>query len=255
MDTRTRNLLHSIGVEAQSVSHVERLVSGLGGLLGIGAIYLVSSTFLPPSGAAVLIASMGASAVLLFAVPHGALSQPWPLLGGHLVSALVGVACARVLPASALAASAAVGSAVLVMHYLRCIHPPGGATALVAVIGGPEVRDLGFDFAVAPVLLDASILLVCAVLFNSLFSWRRYPASGWRKRRLGSAPEPDEASRAATLPHVISDNAATASGYPPIAHEDFVYALSQIDSFIDVSEEDLVRIYDLATRRVGRRTS
>ncbi|MFX8373896.1 HPP family protein, partial [Acinetobacter baumannii] len=80
--------------------------------------------------------SMGASAVLLYAVPHGALSQPWAVLAGHAVSAVAGVAAARNISDPALAAAVAVGTAILAMHYLRAIHPPGGATALTAVVGG-----------------------------------------------------------------------------------------------------------------------
>ncbi len=253
MHKRLQVVLHGLGVETQSVSHSERLVSGLGGFVGIAAILVVTRMFLSPYGTTMLVASMGASAVLLFAVPHGALSQPWPLLAGHLVSALIGVACAKLLPAGALAAPAAVGLAVLAMHYLRCIHPPGGATALVAVIGGPEIRSLGFDFVVAPVLLDASILLGCAVLFNSLFRWRRYPAPWWGKSRAAGAAAPHEAGDDGSMPRASSPTTASAPTYAPIAHEDFVYALSQIDSFVDVSEEDLVRIYDLATKRLAQR--
>lgn len=119
---------------------------------------------------------MGASAVLLFAVPHGQLSQPWPVLGGHLISAFIGVACAKWIPNLTLAAPVAVALAIGAMHYLRCIHPPGGATALTAVIGGPALRALGFHYVVTPVLLDTLAILLVAVLFNGFFAWRRYPA-------------------------------------------------------------------------------
>lgn len=175
-----------------------------------------------------MVASMGASGVLLFAVPHGALSQPWPLLGGHVVSACVGVACARHVPEPLLAAPLAVGLAVGCMYYLRCIHPPGGATALVAVIGGPQVHDLGYHFILTPVLLNVLAILAMALAFNALFHWRLYPAVMQRLRQKQIDTSDD--SRGS------------------IAHEDFVYALSEIDSFIDVNEQDLLRIYELATQ-------
>lgn len=223
------NYLTSIlGIEFNRVSHAERLISGLGAFAGIYLINLASHVFLDGPDATFLVASMGASAVLLFAVPHSPLAQPWPLVASHVVSAFIGITCAQMIDNIYIAAPAAVGLAIVAMHYLRCIHPPGGATALTAVIGGPIVHELGYQYLVTPVLLNALIILVVAVLFNSIFPWRRYPAHFKRS----SKPQASGSS-------VRPDNA--------IAHEDFVYALSQIDSFIDVSEQDLLTIYALAT--------
>lgn len=213
------------------VSHAERLVSIGGGFLGILLILLVSNYFVGATDATLIVASMGASAVLLFAVPHGRLSQPWPVFGGHMVSALVGVSCALLVPDPLLAAALAVGLAIGAMHYLRCIHPPGGATALTAVVGGSGIHELGYGFLVMPVLLNVVIILAVAVVFNYPFSWRRYPAA---LQQTKAVPEQNEAPDEA---------------YPSISHSDFVYALSEIDSFIDVTEQDLVRIYELATQR------
>jgi CBS domain-containing membrane protein len=219
-------VLRLSGLELSPVSHVERLVSLLGGFAGIYAIILISAQFVEGPAAAMIVASMGASAVLLFAVPHGPLSQPWPVFGGHLISALVGVSCAKLIPHSALAAAAAVSLAIGAMHYLRCIHPPGGATALTAVVGGSGVQALGYGYVLAPVLLNVLVILTVAVLFNAPFAWRRYPAA---------------------LKRVSRSERSAARG--PISHENLVYALSEVDSFIDVSEQDLLLIYDLATQR------
>ena len=171
-----------------------------------------------------VVASMGASAVLLFAVPHGALSQPWAVLGGHLVSACIGVTCAKVIGDPLVAAALAVGLSIGAMYYLHCIHPPGGATALVAVIGGDAVHQLGYTFILSPVLENVLIILAVAVLVNLPFRHRRYPAA------LSAPAQGDDG---------IKEKAF-------IAHSDLVYALSQLDSFIDVSEQDLIRIYNLA---------
>ena len=223
-----------LGIELTPVTHTEKLVSALGGFAGIVSILLITGHFVG-SASALIVASMGASAVLLFAVPHGTLSQPWPVLGGHAISACIGVTCASVIPQPFLAAGLAVGLAIGVMYYLRCIHPPGGATALSAVVGGESVHALGYQFVITPVLLNALVILAIAVLFNYLFAWRRYPASLASRREQPTGTSTDRIH------------------YSPIAHEDLVYALSQIDSFVDISEDDLLRIYALATGKKRQR--
>ena len=208
-----------------SVSEREHWISAAGGLLGILAVLWSSHFWIDGHGGVLAIASMGASAVLLFAAPHGALSQPWPVLGGHLVSALIGVTCARWLGGEPmLAASLAVALSIAAMYGLRCLHPPGGATALFAVLGGDSVHALGYGYLFSPVLLNIVVLVTVAVLFNYPFAWRRYPQS-WHRR---------------TQPAV---QAAEKSMIP---HSSLVYALSQIDTFVDISEDDLQRIYALA---------
>lgn len=224
-------LTNLLGIESQSVSHKERIISGVGAFLGIFIVYLTSQYYLGPQGSLFILASMGSSAVLLFAVPHGTLSQPWPLFGGHLLSALVGVTCVQIIDNHLIAASLAVGLAVTVMYYARCTHPPGGATALGAVLGGPSVHELGYQFVITPVLVNTVIILFIAIIFNALFHWRRYPVS-------------------LKFPVSKAMKAKTAStSIPSITHEGFVYALSQIDTFIDVDESDLLRIYELATHQ------
>lgn len=211
-----------------SVSHTERLVSALGGFVSIFAILNVSAYYLDTQGALLIVPSMGASAVLLFAVPHGALSQPWNVVGGHLFSALIGVSCFLLVPHTFTAAGLAVGLAIGIMYYMRCIHPPGGATALAAVIGGESTHALGYQFVITPVLGNVLVILAVAVLFNYAFKWRRYPS--WL-----ISDEPVEAEKRGAS--------------PLIEHADVVAALEQIDSYIDVSEQDLLRIFELATRQ------
>jgi CBS-domain-containing membrane protein len=215
-----------LGIELSPVSHIERIVSAAGGFVSIFAILAISRHFVGSEAATLIVASMGASAVLLFAVPHGPLSQPWPVIGGHLLSAVIGVSSAILVPVRLVAAALAVALAIGVMHYARCIHPPGGATALSAVVGGPVVQALGYQFVLTPVLLNVLVIVVTAILFNYPFAWRRYPAYFKPARPLD-----------------------TETLTPSIAHEDLVYALSEVDSFIDVSEQDLIAIYDIATRR------
>ena len=223
-----------LGIDFNHISHKERLLSALGAFLGIGGILLVTTHYVDSGHAALLVASMGASAVLLFAVPHGALSQPWAVLGGHVISAIIGVTIANLVSSEVLAASLAVGVAVGAMHYLRCIHPPGGATAASAVIGGTEVHELGYQFVLTPVLLNTILILLIAIFFNYVFEWRRYPVY---------------------LQQQFRKNAKNQQEQNPggISHDDFVFALSEMDSFIDVSEDDLLHIYNLATGASARR--
>jgi len=170
-----------LGIGNDLSTNAEKWVSTTGGLAGILGVALVSQSQLGLAGSSSIVASMGSSAVLLFAVPHGPLSQPWPVFGGHLVSAFVGVTCANLVPLPMLAAAIAVALAIGAMHYLRCIHPPGGATALGAVLGGDAVHQLGYQFVITPVMLNAVTILLVALLFNAPFAWRRYPAA-WSGR-------------------------------------------------------------------------
>jgi hypothetical protein len=156
--------------------------------------------------------------VLLFALPHAPLSQPWPVFGGHLASAVIGVAAQQYLP-GAYAAACAVGAAVTAMYFLRCLHPPGGATALMAVIGGSAVSQLGWGF-VWVCLINVVSISLAAVLFNGLFPWRRYPHRWFNK----------------------STQAAPFS----FAQEDFAAAITQIDTLVDISAQDLQQLVRLA---------
>ena len=122
MKTLVKPITRFMGMEAETVSGAEKLASTVGGMLSIYLIALISYQFTGAGGAALIVPSMGASAVLLFAVPHGRLSQPWALFGGHLVSALIGVACFKLVPDSFVAAGLAVGLAIGAMHLLSCIH-------------------------------------------------------------------------------------------------------------------------------------
>ncbi|UZE96965.1 HPP family protein [Alkalimarinus alittae] len=222
-----REIALVLGVEQNTTSHLEKLISSLGGLVGIAIVYLLSLRIEGATPSALIVASTGASAVLVFAVPHGALSQPWPVLGGHIISAIIGVACFQSFDNVIVASATAVGLSILAMYYLRCLHPPGGATALLAVIGGEPIHNMGFGFVIDPILTNVSILLLTAVAFNYLFKRRRYPAHGLTKSQRISAHKRTKPAHGLT-------------------QEDFTAALQQLDSFIDVSAEDLSDIFERA---------
>ena len=222
------NFLDLIGFNRNTISYRENLLSLIGGFLGIFCIFMSSYWLLDPEIAVYIIPSMGASAVLLFAAPHAPFSQPWNVLAGHTVSAIIGVACWRWIPDYTVAASASVGLAIGAMYFTRCIHPPGGATALAAVIGSERLHELGYSYVFQPVLLNVITITLVAIAFNSLFKWRRYPTH---------------------LRFMKRSTETVVTGYAPINHEDFVYALSHIDTFVDIDEADLLKIYTLATKR------
>ncbi len=224
MSNLLQKLKTTLGIE-NSVSTAEVLASTLGGFVGIFLISIISFHFTGASGAALIVPSMGASAVLVFAVPHGKLSRPWALFGGHLVSAFIGVACYQLVPDLFLAAGLAVGLAIGAMHLLNCIHPPGGATALAAVIGGSAVNALGFEYILIPVLLNTVIIFCTAVVFNSFFPWRRYPTSMMR----------------------FTDTPAIEEQKPSryIEKEHIERALSDIDLVVDLNVDDLQQLFAL----------
>jgi CBS-domain-containing membrane protein len=158
------------------------LFAGLGGFLGILAVTGTSRLLgLARIDTVGLIGSFGASAVLLFACPTAPLSQPRNLIGGHVLSAIVGVLIAQTFGISHpdWAPAVAVGVAITVMAITRTQHPPGGATALIAVIGSPQVHALGFKYVVVPVLAGALVLLAVALQMNLVKRRNRYPVSWW----------------------------------------------------------------------------
>jgi CBS-domain-containing membrane protein len=150
--------------------------SWLGAFLGIGCITFANERVFEKIDLLMIVGSFGASAVLIYGAVKSPLAQPRNLLGGHVLSALVGVACQQLLPSTLwLAAALAVSTAIAVMHATKTLHPPGGATALIAVIGGEKIHDLGFTYALFPVGGGALIMLVIALLVNNIPKHRRYP--------------------------------------------------------------------------------
>lgn len=190
----------------------ELWVASLGGLLGIALTVAVTHYVLGAAAVAV-VPSLGAAAVIVFAAPHSQFAQPWALLVGNVLSALIGVLCQRLIPEPTLAGAVAVAAAIALMHLARCLHPPGGATALAAVIGGPAIHDLGFAYALFPVGLNCLLLALAAGLFNHPFPWRRYPLSLMRYatvplRTREPLPGPREVQQAMDRLDVVIDAGA-----------------------------------------------
>lgn len=152
-----------------------RLLACLGACLGIALTSVISATIIHPHGSLLLlVAPMGAAAVLVFVVPASPLSQPWPVIGGNVISALVGVAALKLVPIPVVAAGLAVGGAILAMSLTRSLHPPAGAVALTAVLGGPAVWDAGFGFALEPIAVNSVALVGLGWAFHRI-TGQRYP--------------------------------------------------------------------------------
>ncbi len=158
------------------VGVMELAWSWIGSILGIGLCGYLSSNYFEPRDLSLMIGSFGASAVLVYAAIKSPLAQPRNLIGGHIISGLVGVACWQLFGSTLwLAAALAVSLAIVAMLATKTLHPPGGATALIAVIGGPKVHALGFLYAFLPAGAGAMILLLIALIVNNLAKNRRYP--------------------------------------------------------------------------------
>ncbi|MDB5683318.1 MAG: hypothetical protein JWM75_1016 [Sphingomonas bacterium] len=212
--------LGSFGAVALQTNYREWLRGAIGVLLGIALTGAIATAwFGSANGLPLLIAPLGASAVLLFGVPASPLAQPWPILAGNTVSAAIGVACAHGIGSPLAAAAASVALAFAAMSVLRCVHPPGGAVALSAVIGGPYVAQLGYEFILAPVLLNSALLAIGAVLYNNL-TGRSYP-------HRAHAPEHPHPPRRTVV----------------LEEEDFAAVLADYGETLDISREDLEVLY------------
>lgn len=158
------------------VSNEEIFWSWLGSFFGIAAVAWVSHLYFEGLDVVLMIGSFGASAVLLYGAVRSPLAQPRNLIGGHIISAVIGVLCWKLLGQDLwLAESVAVATSIAAMHATRTLHPPGGATALIAVIGSPSIHDLGFLYVLIPATVGPLILLVIALLVNNIPASRRYP--------------------------------------------------------------------------------
>jgi len=158
------------------VDFSEMVWSWIGAFLGIAAVGFVHFRMLRDTDLVMIIGSFGASAVLVYGAIKSPLAQPRNLLGGHILSALIGVLSFNIFHNDIWVAGAfAVATALVVMHATRTLHPPGGATALIAVIGSEDIHNLGYLYAIVPAGVGALIMLLVALVVNNIPRKRRYP--------------------------------------------------------------------------------
>lgn len=169
---RTRYILY----KETLINFREHFWAFVGSFIGIGIIAYLQSKTLPHTDAIYLIGSFGASSVLVYGVIQSPLAQPRNLIGGHLISALIGVTVQKFAPDILwITAPLAVSLSIVLMQITKTLHPPGGATALIAVTGSAELKNLGYWYVLSPVLVGSLILLLTALVFNNITSNRQYP--------------------------------------------------------------------------------
>lgn len=212
--------------DAAPLSLRERWSSALAGLLGMLLMQAVLAVVPAAPGISYLLAPLGASAVILFALPHSPLAQPWSVGGGLFISAAIGFFCGLWIQPAFLAVAVALGVAIWITAWLRCIHPPGGAMAVVFAL---SAQQHGVSLETAG--LNALAALLAVLVVNNLVPGRRYPQC------IPTAPQ----RKKPTAPR------------PSVSHEDLQQALAKLDTYLDISEDDLVRIYDLATAHAHQR--
>ena len=216
------HIIKLIGIETSNTSFYEKIISSVGSVIGIYFSYIITSSAFIDQQSHILFTSLGATAVLIFVTPHSALSQPWNIVCGHVFSALVGYWALLYIPDITLASSLAVGGAIVVMYLTRSLHPPGAATALFIVLSGQAGQSFNIALIFEVLSFNLVVILIIGVIFNNLFYWRRYPAYFYFHSH-------------------HSENKSN-----NLSHEDFSAALIHLDSYIDVSSEELTLIFDLA---------
>ncbi|KQN55557.1 HPP family protein [Erwinia sp. Leaf53] len=211
-----------------AVARKQMLLASLGAGIGLAITSLFSHWLLGEVNLW-FVAPMGASAVLLFGVPNSPLAQPWSVVGGNVLCALVGVTVGQWIAMPALACGVAAALAIVLMFKLRCLHPPGGAVALTAVIGGPAIHQLGYGYVLTPILLNSLSLALLAIVFNNL-AGRRYP-------------HPLAASEAKPAPVVVNVSITRAD-----LHEALLAG-----ELLDIDEDDLQEVLQHAEQIARRR--
>jgi len=160
------------------VDYKEHIFTFLGSFTGISLIGLLNSNYLTAHDNIFLIGSFGASSVLIYGIINSPFSQPRNLIGGHIISAIIGVTVYKIIPSELWLSSAiAVSFSIVVMQITKTLHPPGGATALIANLGSDNIKELGYLYVLSPVLSGVLILLIVALIFNNLTSHRSYPSN------------------------------------------------------------------------------
>ncbi|MBE0493528.1 MAG: HPP family protein [Thiomicrospira sp.] len=204
-------------------SHLSELIVSVSGVfIAMIAVVLVMAWVSEGVYAWFVIASVGASAIILFSTPHAPMAQPWAVLAGQMIAGICGLASWTLFKDPMMAVPIAVASTLLFMLLFKARHAPGGATALFIALGTVEVETLGWSLLWLSLLPSLLTLIVMATLFNALFKWRRYPYIVFKKTQ----PQADK--------------------QPEITHEDLVYASEKMQGYFEMSEAEFMQLYRAA---------
>jgi len=229
------HFLKYLAVDPVNFSVKAKLLSLMACIASIYLVALITKEVFPWEGHPVIIASMGASAIILFFIPSSPLAQPWPFVGGQLISAAVGVAASLHVQDIPTAATVAVGGSLLLMLLMRCLHPPGAATSLAPIMAGSSISSLGYSFVIVPVAINVIIMLFMAVAINRWLLKRDYPSP------LAVTNDPGKR----TVKEVRGDAI--------FSEEDLSEALADSDTLIDITHAELsallARVGHLAFKR------
>lgn len=208
-----------LAVDPVNLSFKGKLLSVISSFSAILIMALVTQKLSVGTASPIIVASMGASAVILFIIPHSPLAQPWSFFGGQLVSAVIGIASAQWFSDIALASACAVGGSIFAMLLLRCLHPPGAATAIAPILASTPVNPLDYNFVLVPVGLNVAIMLIMAIMINRWVLRHDYP-----------------------IISKANDSKVKLSQRAGISDQDLKQALQNMDMFMDVSPEDLRKL-------------
>ena len=221
-----KQFFHFITVDPVSLSIKGKFLSAISSFIAILMVAWITQKSGVSAAYPIIVASMGASAVILFIMPGSPLAQPWPLVGGQMVSAIIGIACAQMIENTVLASGCAVGGSILAMLLLRCLHPPGAATALTPIIAGDPVGFDSYSFVLTPVGINVAIMLIMAIAINRWILRYEYPA----------VPHQTDNKK---YKHSTLIQPSQRVG---ISEQDVEQALENMDMFMDVSTGDLSKL-------------
>ncbi len=229
-------LIKSDSQRLSAIPIVERLKVAMAAFTALFIVTFISLQLAETASSVILLASMGASSVLLFGLPNSPLAKPWSFVGGHLISATVGLICSHAFTDVALMSAVTIGCVLFFMYVFECMHPPGGATALVPVIASTE-SVLGYDFLLYPVATNVFVMLIVALVLQKF--WLKH---GMQKPAQKFDPV-----------HLHQDKSPLKRlGLQP---GDLVEALNSFDTVVDISEQDLERLYQRAQLNAYQRIS
>lgn len=230
------HFLKYLTIDPVNFSLRAKLLSLLACFCSIFFIALITKIVSPWPGYPMIVASMGASAIILFFIPGSPLAQPWSFVGGQLISAVVGMACALNISEISTAAATAVGGSIVMMLLMRCLHPPAAATSLTPIMAGTSITTLGYSFVIVPVAINVFSMLLLAIIINRWVMNRDYPSPLPVKKKINQR-------------HTLSEP----SHHIGFSEQDLDLALKESNVFIDMTHAELSHVLSKVEKNAFKR--